>query len=186
VDLRCFIALELPKELKSDISSLTENLRDSGADVRWVPSENLHLTLKFLGNVPEEGLPGIRERVEEAAARSRSFKALLSGVGVFPGARRPRVVWIGLEDADELPALQGRIDENLRALGFQPEGRPFSPHLTIGRVRSQKGTVRLMKGLEALKDTVFGEFTAGSVSVMKSRLGPSGAKYTRLYGIPLG
>lgn len=186
MDLRCFIALELPDRLKEAVGSMLGELKKSDADVRWVPPENLHLTLKFLGNVPEETVPAILRQVESAAARRRSFKAVLNGVGVFPGRKRPRVVWIGLDGADELVALQGDVDRNLSSLGFEPEGRAFSPHLTIGRARSQRGMMALMTRLDSLAGTLFGEFMVESISIMRSKLSPAGAQYTRLHGVPLG
>jgi 2'-5' RNA ligase len=186
MDLRCFISIELPERLKKDINTLTEKLRVTGADVKWVPTGNLHLTLKFLGNTPEENLPAIKDHVQAAASRSPNFMAALSGVGVFPSRNKPRIIWIGILGSDEILHLQGNIEENLQTMGYEPESRPFKAHLTIGRVMSMRGKELLLRELDALKETVFGEFRVDDVSVMKSELKPSGARYTSLYTIPLG
>jgi 2'-5' RNA ligase len=186
MDLRCFISIELPEKLKKDINALTDKLRATGADVKWVHARNLHLTLKFLGNTPEEKLPVIKDHVQAAASRSPSFIAALSGVGVFPSRKRPRVIWIGISGSDEIIDLQGDIEKNLQTMGYEPESRPFRAHLTIGRARSMRGRDLLLRELDALEKTVFGEFRIGDVSIMKSELKPSGAIYTKLYSIPLG
>jgi 2'-5' RNA ligase len=186
MDLRCFIAIELPERLKEDISALTERLRATGADVKWVPAGNLHLTLKFLGNTPEENLQGIKERVQAAAGRHRNFGAQLSSVGVFPSKVRPRVLWIGFSRPEEILLLQGDIEKNMQALGYEPESRPFKAHLTIGRARSMRGKDLLLKELDTFENTVFGEFQVEAISVMRSELRPSGARHTMLYSIQLG
>jgi 2'-5' RNA ligase len=184
--VRCFVALEIPGTLREHIGSMTGALRASGADARWVPAENLHLTLKFLGNVREEGLSDIRQQVAAAAALHGGFGVRFEGMGVFPGRRRPRVVWIGVSEPLGIVRLQRDIQDNLALLGYLPEKRPYTPHLTLGRVRSQRGIDSMLWEIDALRDTGFGEFRANSVSLMKSELRPSGAEHACLHEIPLG
>ncbi|GAB4390405.1 MAG: RNA 2',3'-cyclic phosphodiesterase [Thermodesulfovibrionales bacterium] len=186
MDLRCFVAVELPEELKKNIDRETGRLRAADADVKWVRAENLHLTLKFLGRTPEERLPAIRERLGAAAARHRGFRIRLAGAGAFPGARRPRVVWIGVSDSEALAALQKDVDAALAELGYEAEARDFTAHLTLGRVKSPRGGAALQAGIEALAGKEFGEAEVRGVSLMKSDLSPAGARYSRLYLAPLG
>lgn len=181
MDLRCFIALELPRELKEAIDGETRELRSLGADVRWVPADNQHLTLKFLGRTPEELLPQIKEGLSVAASAYGPFRLVFKGFGAFPPTGRPRVIWIGLADSEELRGLHGDIEAALGRLGFEPEERAFSPHLMLGRVKSPKGMLALRKRIEASGEKRLGEMDARSVSLIRSELSPSGAKYTTLF-----
>lgn len=186
MDLRCFIAIELPHELKESIHGLTGGLRSSGARAKWVPAENLHITLKFLGNTPEEMIKEVREGIARASAGHYAFDLVFRGAGAFPDIRRPRVVWVGVEDSGALSALQKDMEEAMSALGFTPDGRDYSPHLTIGRIKSPGGLMPLSGELEALGDTDFGSARISGVSLMRSKLGPAGARYERLHGVSLG
>lgn len=186
MDLRCFISIELPESLKKDIGARTEGLRATGADVKWVSSENLHLTLKFMGRTPEELVPDIKEELIKAVTPLRRFHIRLSGAGVFPDRKRPRVIWIGVPDSETLVMLQEDIERSMSDLGFETEQKQYRPHLTIGRVKSQRGKDELLKELDLLKDTAFNGVEVGSVSVMKSELRPTGARYFKLFDIPLG
>jgi 2'-5' RNA ligase len=185
MDLRCFVAIELSDELRENISGLTRGLRASEAKVRWVPGENLHLTLKFLGNTPERLLPGIRDGLAGAASGSWPFTLAFRGTGVFPDLRRPRVVWVGAEDTGALLRLQGDIEKTMEPLGYAPENRAFRAHLTIGRVKSPGGMEGLKRELDALGETEFGTMRVGAFSLMKSVLRPQGALYERLFSIAL-
>jgi 2'-5' RNA ligase len=182
--IRCFVAVWLPGELKAGIGLKTERLRKIDADVRWVPPENLHLTLKFLGNTPEELLPEIRTRLAKAAGSFSGFTAAFSGLGVFPGTKRPRVVWIGVrEGAEALRGLQESVENSILDLGFEPEQRSFSPHLTLGRLRSQRGRDALIRELDAIGKTEFGLMEVRGVCLFRSDLSPKGAKYTKLHDL---
>jgi 2'-5' RNA ligase len=187
MEVRCFIAVGLPDGLRGEIDRQTGRLRKLDADVRWVPLENLHLTLKFLGNTPEKVIPEIEIRLQEVVGSVRGFEISFSGVGVFPSPRRPRVVWIGIsEGAEAMRVLQGAVEEAVSELGFEPEKRGFSPHLTLGRLRSQRGSGAVLKELDALKGADFGTMAVRGVSLLKSELSPSGAKYTALYEAVFG
>jgi len=136
MSVRCFVAIELSDELKREIAARTEALRKSGADAKWVRAGNLHLTLKFLGGVPEDKLPEIEAALTKAVSGHAGFTMKLKDVGVFPDRKRPRVVWVGIEDSDALAAVQKGVEAAMADVGFKPEDRPFSPHLTIGRLKS--------------------------------------------------
>lgn len=178
--IRSFISIELPDELKRSVSVMTSSLRDAGADVTWVREANLHLTLRFLGYIEESRFMEIERVIKDAAARHAGFEVSLRGVGVFPVARRPRVIWIGLNGAGGIQALQQEVEAGLRFLGFKPEDRPFRAHLTIGRVKSPRGGLMLMRWIEPLGETDFGAVDVKGISLMKSDLGPAGPTYTRL------
>lgn len=184
--LRCFVAIELPAELKETIGERTGGLRASCRGVKWVPPKNLHLTLKFLGYTAESLIPEIQEMLREAASAHRAFGIVFRGAGVFPDLRRPRVVWVGVEDSHAIIALQRDVEQSLSALGFAPEGRPYSPHLTLGRVKSPQHMGALKKEIEALKDAGFGSMEVDGISLMKSDLKPSGAEHERLFRAVLG
>lgn len=176
--IRCFIAINLQDTLKREISESTAGLRKGEWDVRWVSTENLHITLKFLGETSEDLLQDIEEKLSEASACCKSFDVRLCGVGVFPDEKRPRVIWIDLFDSEDLVRLQGAIENSMRDLGFKKEARPFSPHLTIGRVRTLKGKDSLLSAVRTLKDREFGNIRIDRFSLMRSDLRPSGAQYT--------
>lgn len=183
--MRCFISIELPRELKKEMDAATASLRASNADIKWVSPENLHLTLKFLGDTPEELLPRIKEELASALREKARFRVRLSGIGVFPDRRRPRVIWIGMQDSDNLLLIQKSVDDAMAKLGYESEGRPFRAHLTLGRIRSQRGLDAVLRVFDVLKDMVFGDMEVEAVSVMKSELSPKGSKYSELFDIPL-
>lgn len=186
MDLRCFIAIELPAELKKNIDVYMERLRQTRADVKWVLSENLHLTLKFLGRTPEELLVDINKRLLSITELYNRFYIQIFSAGVFPNIKHPRVVWLGIQDSEDIIKLQRDIDESMAEFGFEREDREFSPHLTIGRVRSLKNKDVLIKELATLKDVDFGKIEVKRIAVMESKLKPSGAEYFRLNEIPVG
>jgi 2'-5' RNA ligase len=139
-NIRTFIAVEVGNNVKARAADLIKRLKKSEADVRWVTTENLHITLKFLGDVPNVEVPDICRHVSEAVADFEPFEIEFRGAGAFPDAARPKTVWIGVapgEGFERLSALNDAIEERLKeALGFPKERRRFQPHLTIGRVNS--------------------------------------------------
>ncbi|MDI6744478.1 MAG: RNA 2',3'-cyclic phosphodiesterase [Thermodesulfovibrionales bacterium] len=184
--LRCFISLELPEELKKNIYIPIEKLKATGADVRWVQPENLHLTLKFLGDTTEEQLKNISEKLISLAKAHERFYLHISGAGVFPNLKHPRVVWLGMHDSEEVIRLQRDIDESMEGLGFKRDEKQFAPHLTIGRVGSLKNKDALMKELATLKEVDFGKIKVINITLMKSELKPGGAEHFKLNEIPIG
>lgn len=184
--IRCFIAIELPPELKSNISFHMQKLISTNADVKWVIPENLHLTLKFLGNTPEEKIADISKRLATIANSYSNFPLYFSGAGAFPNIKSPRVIWFGTKDAKEIIKLQEDIEDGMVGFGFKKEERRFTPHLTLGRVRSFKNKDLLINELATLKDMDFGKIEVAGVALMKSELKPGGAVYQRLAEFTLG
>jgi 2'-5' RNA ligase len=185
MNLRCFIAIELSEELRESIASRTAVLRKVAAGVKWVRPGNIHLTLKFLGKTPEGDIQKIREELSGALRGIHGFGLRVAGAGAFPGPRRPRVVWVGLEDSEALVRVHERVEQCMAGLGYPPEERRFSAHLTIGRVKDAGGMRGLMRELEVLRNEEFGSVEVKSVSFMKSELHPSGARYERLFAVEL-
>ncbi len=179
--LRTFISIELPEELRQSIRCLQRKLIDSGGDVRWLRMSGVHLTLRFLGPVAPTLIPEIISALELAAGGKRSIRVKLKGVGAFPSLLSPRVIWVGLEESQDLIELQRDIDDALRGIGKEAEKRAFKPHLTIGRVRSAGGRLELLKGLEDALGWEAGTTCLSRLCLMKSELRPGGAEYTVLW-----
>jgi len=186
MDLRCFISIELPPEVKENISEAEARLKGLGADVKWINPDSLHITLKFLGSTPEDRLPEIKNALALAIKGHEGFGLLLKGMGAFPNMKHPRVIWAGIEDSERLIGLQKAVETAMSGLGYEPEGRAFKPHLTIGRVRSLKAVESLMKELSLSGGLSFGAVSADEVSLMQSELHPTGARYFKLAGFGLG
>lgn len=187
--LRLFVAIEPPAPLRRQLGALAAEIRKLGgraaAEVRWVSPENVHLTLQFLGNAPEERVDDVAAAVAGAAAASRPLALAVRGAGAFPNARRARVLWAGLTgDLEPLGALVKDLGARLAPLGFPPEERPFSPHLTLGRARD--GAPGLAGALAAVKEVEVGTWRAGELTLFRSHLSPKGPTYESLLRAPLG
>lgn len=178
--MRSFISVNLAQDIKENISETMESLKGRQWDVRWIPSGNLHITLKFLGEIRESSLQAIRNKLLQVSSRQTRFSIGLCGAGVFPDGRHPRIVWLGMPDSDRLKKLQEEIDVSMASLGFERERRLFSPHLTIGRIKTLTGTDLLMSRIETLKNKDFGNIEVSNFSLMKSELKPAGAQYAIL------
>jgi len=178
--LRSFIAIELPETARTALEALQGELKKCGADIRWVRPEHIHLTLKFLGDIREKDVAGIAENIKGTCDRYPAFKLVISGADVFPNTKSPRVLWVGLDGSEVLTGLQNEIEGRMASLGFERENRRFVPHLTLGRFRSSRGKDVMMEKMETCKNSEFGLIEVNSVSLMRSDLGPAGAKYTRL------
>ena len=184
--MRCFIAISLPDERKAEISGIQERLKTAGADVSWTRPEGMHLTLKFLGDLEEKIISKIERSLDMAVDGITTFTLSVSVVGIFPDMRRPRVIWIGLnEDGSNLIRLHKGVEEELRKTGFPTEERRFTPHITLGRLRSNKNKDRLFELIEEEKTAELGSFKVSEVHLIKSELKPSGAVYTELYSVML-
>jgi RNA 2',3'-cyclic 3'-phosphodiesterase len=186
MDLRCFIAIGIPAQLQRNIGECIAILKKHDADIKWVTPENLHLTLKFLGNTPDGLLPKIRESLAFVVSTYEPFYIKLYGTGVFPNKKYPRVIWAGLQDADGMKDLQEKVERSMAFLGFKGDDREFNPHLTLGRVRSQGKMILLVRELESFEKNEFGIVPVDRILVMKSELTPKGPEYTCLYDIPFG
>ena len=186
--MRSFIALEMPPEVRNFAAGLIKELKPSGADVKWVEPMNLHLTLKFLGEVDPGATADIITALEGALAGRGAPGLSAVGCGAFPRARAPRVVWLGLDGQTEMVAQMARaLETALEPLGFEPERRAFKPHLTLGRVRRPRrgakspSTAPLSRALAALATTAGPSFKANRVVLMKSTLTSSGPIYESLH-----
>lgn len=183
--MRTFIAVELPQDVKRKIEEVQSPLKKTDTFVSWVKPGNVHLTLKFLGEVKEERIDDVFKGTETALKDSKKFNLSLKDLGCFPNLRRPRVVWVGVDKGkDELSQMQRQIEEELFKFKFPREQRSFSPHLTIGRVKSPKNIEKLI-GLIETANFQTEEVEVGEVVVMKSQLHPQGAIYTPLKKIKL-
>lgn len=189
-DLRCFIAVELPAETKNRIDRQTARLRGLQADVKWVPAENLHFTIKFLGGVPEGQVRRIVEILKEAVRGIKPFEIEVAGAGAFPGMRSPRVFWIGAKDSEaRLAGLARQVEDALERAGFftPKEQKAFTPHLTIGRCRERGRTSPLLaEEMATLGGAAFGKIRLENISLMQSELSPAGARYSRLALVHFG
>jgi 2'-5' RNA ligase len=190
--IRSFVAIEIPEtvrlELMEDIAHLKHDV--PARTVRWVRPEGIHLTLKFLGDVPFEKIDQISATLESVCLEYVSFSVNIGGFGCFPNFHRPRVLWIGIQDlSTQLAPLQADIEDQLFELGFERETRRFHPHLTLGRVkrvRNREEAQRLTSVLEDVKIGNIGQFHVNEISLMRSDLKPTGAVYTRLVAAKLG
>lgn len=184
--LRCFIAIEIPETIRKSISDIIDGLKKSGSDVKWVADENIHITLQFLGETEESVIPAIKEALDKILAPYSPFYIKITDIGCFPDRRRPRVIWVGMEESQTLINLRKDIAEELVKFGYQKEERGFTPHVTIGRVKSNKNMNKLLKRIDEVKTTRFSDFQAQHITLMKSELKPSGAKHYSLAEIPFG
>ncbi len=183
--LRCFIAVNLPGPIKKAVGEVITKLKESGGDIKWVAHENLHLTLKFLGATDEELVGEIKGALYKKLSHYAPFYIKIGGVGYFPEGRNPRVIWIGIEEQGSLADIYSDVEEVMLKFGYPREARPFSPHLTIGRVRSPRRVTEVVKRLDEFRTMDFDGFEVRDVTLMKSELKPGGAEYTGLAAISL-
>jgi len=188
--LRTFIAVDIPSHIRQTIQQQTEPLRKTlGTSlVRWVAVENLHLTLKFLGDVSPTNIEMLKQMLRAEADLVQNFEMDIQGLGSFPNLRRPRVLFIGIQAPAGLESLYHGIETACARLGYASEERRFSPHLTIGRVRVDIPASGQQKIRDALEETMIdsaGIARVDSVHLYKSELKPTGSAYTRLFSAPL-
>jgi len=189
--IRSFIAIELPEEAKEGLARLRKELdRDEHKFVKWVDPGGIHLTLKFLGNIPSKRITEITEAIKEAAQGISPFHLEISGLGAFPSLRQARVLWVGIGgEVDELSRLQQNIDSALAALGFAKEERSFVPHLTLARIRQGASPPERRSFGELVGSTIFEDkyhVEVEAINLMRSQLTPAGAIYTCLSAVGLG
>lgn len=184
--IRTFICVEIPEAIKERIALLQREMRQTDAQVSWAKPENIHLTIKFLGNVAQSKIQPVCRAVERAAASIEQFEIEIAGAGCFPSPRNARVLWVGLAELPgALKRLHASVEDELAREGFPREPKRFSPHLTIARIRSLHGAGLLAEQLIA-RSFEPESFTAREVIVMRSDLKPTGSIYTPLAVIPLG
>jgi RNA 2',3'-cyclic 3'-phosphodiesterase len=185
--IRAFLAIELPEALRAGLAQVQGELKRSRADVRWVTPGNIHLTLKFFGNVPDDEIGSLAQAARDAAAETAPLQLQATGAGAFPSPNAPRVVWLGLGgDLVPLTQLFYRLEKAYATLGYPPEGRAFNPHLTLGRVESPANRDKLAKMLEKMPPVDWPPFEVKELILFQSVLSPQGSKYTPLQVIPLG
>ncbi len=182
--MRLFVALPLAEPAREEVAATLKRLRDAEWPVRWVRDEVLHVTLKFYGEVAPERLEVIEESIRFAAAGAGPLALRLGDVGAFPTVQRARVLWLGLEAPPALELLQDRLERGGEEIGFPPEGAPFHPHVTLGRVREGH---RLPSGaLQAFEHTVTPvPFLADQLVLYESMLTPQGPQYEARLALPL-
>jgi 2'-5' RNA ligase len=186
--IRTFVAVNIDSAVRERVARLVDRFRAAGADVKWVASPNLHITLKFLGDVDAKEIHRVCEAVQKAVADAPPFEFEIRGAGAFPKASRPRTVWLGVaQGREELIDLNKRIEPALEKLGFRREARRFQPHLTIGRVRRGGPAVaELGQLIGEQADVEVGATKVGEVIVYSSQLDRAGPTYEALARAPLG
>jgi 2'-5' RNA ligase len=194
--MRIFIALDIDEAIRNRIARFMDGVRGFAPDARWVRSESLHVTLKFIGERAPENVDQIKEALK--AVRAGAVEMNIRGFGFFPGAKSPRVFWVGIEAGPSLAALASTVDEAMGALGMAKEEHAFSPHLTLARGgdgprsprsrgdSSKRGFQRLQEKLAALPIPEFGTMTAREFFLYQSHLSRGGSRYEKLAGFTLG
>lgn len=176
--IRSFIAVDIPDTVKDELVSLILSLQKAEADVKWVRRENLHLTLKFLGQISEDQVIHTRQILERMSKEQRRFSFHLAGLGGFPTLRHPRVLWVDTDRGREtLEVLAAKIESEIAQIGIKGEDRPFSPHLTLGRIRSPRNLQKLSALMERTEFSSSEEILLDHVTFYKSILSPKGSIY---------
>lgn len=180
--IRAFIAIELTKELHEELRILQQEVKKSDIDAKWVNPENIHLTLKFLGNADTGQIEKIKDILEEISKQTKPFYLHLAGVGAFPKLDYPRVLWVGIDEGkNEAIEIAEKLEKGLEKIGFQKENRSFSPHLTLARIRSSKNKDKLKKLVEETNFTSKNKVYADKLTLFKSTLTPKGSIYSKIY-----
>lgn len=178
--IRTFIAIEIPSDIKEEIARFQEETASAGFQVRWVKSQNIHVTLKFIGEIPETLVHQVIKDVFEEPSLGEKFQITIGGTGVFPNIRKPRILWVGITSGEnEITQLTNRLEERLALLNIPKEKRPFHPHLTLGRFKKSHRINNLGNFISS-DILCAGSFTVNAVKLMKSVLKPSGAEYSDL------
>ncbi len=182
---RCFIAIDLPKTVKKDLAGIQKRFSSWPTRVKWVEEQNFHLTLKFLGDVSELQIQVLEAGLEKVSSVHRKCQIKISGLGAFPGLKNPKVIWAGVEDLNrDLYLLWSGIEKELAGMGFAPEEKPFSPHLTLGRVKDPRpapGFREIIQTLE-LKNYLI---PVTEIRLMRSQLSRTGPVYSCFRSFPL-
>jgi len=188
--IRAFIAIDIPNDIRAAIAEAQARLKRAhvGVKISWTKIDNVHLTLQFLGYVEEEVVARIGAALDQVAAAHQAFGLEVGGAGAFPDERRPRVLWVGCEDAGgKLKVLAKSVQAAMQPLGFEPEHREFSAHLTLGRIKPApmksgipKPDAALTKALDSIKNLAFGTMRVDAVHLFQSQLHPEGSIYSKL------
>ena len=185
--IRAFLAIELPASIKREIQLFQNKLQENGQGISWVKVSNLHITLKFLGDIDWNQQQAITTILPEVCRNLLPFSISVAKTGFFPNIKRPRVLWVGCSNSkNKLVQVFTAIDSSLADIGFEPEKRLFSPHLTIGRIKQLESTALLVSQMQKNSDFSAGRFQVSEIKLIKSQLHPSGAIYTPLAEFQLG
>ncbi len=188
--IRAFIAVDLSPEIRSHLDSIGSDFKQMIGNhaVRWVPTENIHLTLKFLGDVSISSLGLVKQALDNEVSGHHAFNISIGNLGAFPKVRAPRVIWVGVEGPESLQVLQHAIETQMSRLGYEPDQRPFSAHLTLGRVSRNARSDEIQavsSALERLKIGFLGITPVKEVRLYKSDLRPEGAVYSCVHASSL-
>jgi len=188
--LRAFIAIELPQQLQDALEKQTLRLRQPLGDelVRWIPTQNMHLTLKFIGNIAASHVDFLKQLLTQTADSQSPFDLQIGGIGSFPNSKQPRILWAGIHAPADLTSLQKSIEAGTTRLGYEKEERPFSPHLTLGRVRQNidhTGLQKIRTTLDTIQLGNIGSARVDSIHLYKSELHTNGSVYTKLFSASL-
>jgi 2'-5' RNA ligase len=185
--MRAFIAIDIPAAIRQKIFSIYAPLIDLPDKISWVKSQNMHLTLRFLGETDDRRIEKVKTVLRQVATGCNPFIMVFTSVGVFPNAKKPRIIWLGLDDTSgQLIKLQYELETYVRRLGFAPETRKFSPHLTLGRIRELIDGTRLMSCIAKLPPITLASFKVEQLSLIRSQLRPQGPLYSLLDTARLG
>ena len=177
--LRAFLAIEVPEELKLKIYKIIKEFKKTDARIKYVELENLHLTLKFFGDIDTEGIDVLSQKISSVVDNFDGFKVNVKTCGAFPNTNRPKVIWLGLENDENVRKLHDALDKEFTKLGFDADKR-FSTHLTIGRMKSSKGKDKVKSTIEEFRDVEIGELDVDRIILKKSTLTPQGPIYENL------
>jgi RNA 2',3'-cyclic 3'-phosphodiesterase len=180
---RLFVAIRLPESILNAFGGLQDKLKPFARDAKWVKPAGIHLTLKFLGYVDPEKISTITDKLKLVASRHSNTTIIAKGCGFFPNARRPNVLWVGVEA--NLQNIVSDMEEEMAMLGFEKETRAFTPHLTLARFKDNRGLLPLGQETQKWANETFGEFTASSFVLFESILHRAGAEYRPLDEFPL-
>ena len=183
--IRSFIAIELPLDTRDALGKLLEGLKRYSPDISWVKRENIHLTIKFLGNIHEERIKEIKGAIEDATKGISPFYLRPFGLGAFPNPKNPRVIWVGIDKSKPLEKIYKELQRGLEKLRFKEEDRAFSPHLTLGRIKRPAHGRHLSDAIKKYKNFSAPSFLVQDIVLFKSELHPKGAKYTALERVSL-
>ena len=182
--IRTFIAIDIPVSQK--VTEIINELKKTQIDAKIVETENMHLTLKFLGDIDENLIDEIEKIIKDAILNMQPFEITLKNLGVFPNQKYMKVAWIGVENAEHLKKIAETIDTKLKDLGFEKEKRPFSVHLTIARIKSAKNKEKLIDLIDKYQNTELQKIKINKIILKKSILTPKGPIYTNLKEIKVG
>ncbi len=179
--IRAFIAISIPLELQQRIGQIQAGLRGLPDNISWVRPEGMHFTLKFLGNIAQDQVEGISLAIRESVEGIAAFELHFGQLGAFPSARRPRVIWLGLDHLPvPLSAIYRKLSDKLIPLGFPPEERGFSPHLTLGRIKFLRNAQNLAQTIAKIEMPTLEPIQVKRIILFRSQLQPKGAVYTAL------